>query len=99
MMKKNATLIFVLMIATSVFSQRLYDNGPIIVDNTNYSLGASKWNKNNLTYYIYNSSNHLTSSERETAIQNAFQTWSNNSTLSFTQLSSPDNADIKIKWV
>lgn len=96
-MKIISTLLL-LLLTLNIFGQRPYDNGPIIIDNTRYTLGNSKWNKYNLTYYIYNSSNHLTYSERETAIQNAFQTWSSCSRFSFTQLTSPENADITIKW-
>jgi hypothetical protein len=59
---------------------------------------GSKWNKTNLTYYIYNTSTHLTAAQRESAIQAAFNTWQNVSFLSFTQVSNPSDADIKLKW-
>jgi hypothetical protein len=61
------------------------------------TLGA-KWNKFALTYYIYNTSTHLTASQRQSIIQQAFQTWANVSPLSFTQVSSPSSADIIIRW-
>jgi hypothetical protein len=87
-----------LFITTSVHSQRLYDNGPLTGDG-NYVLAGAKWNSTTLKYYIYNTSSHLTASQRESAIQTAFNLWSNNSVLTFTQVTNPSQADIKIKWV
>jgi len=51
-----------------------------------------------LQYYIYNTSAHLTASERESAIKAAFKIWSDNSLLTFVQVSNPNQADLKIKW-
>lgn len=80
--------------------QRKIDNGAIYDEDLRlrYSLFPSKWNKTNLTYYIYNTSTHLTAAQRESAIQAAFNTWQNVSFLSFTQVSDPSDADIKLKW-
>ncbi|MDR0763148.1 MAG: matrixin family metalloprotease, partial [Bacteroidales bacterium] len=98
-MKKFLILSIVnLLVLTSVYSQRLYDNGPLTGDG-NYVLQGAKWNKTTLNYYIYNTSSHLTSSQRESAIQSAFKIWSDNSVLNFVQVSSPSQADLKIKWV
>jgi hypothetical protein len=79
------------------YSQRLYDNGPLTGDE-NYVLQGSKWNKTTLNYYIYNTSSHLTLTQRESAINDAFQLWSDNSVLTFIQVSNPNQADLKIKW-
>jgi hypothetical protein len=43
-----------------------------IGENSRYSMTTSKWNKPILGYYIYNSSSHLTFTERENAIRAAF---------------------------
>ena len=51
-----------------------------------------------MKYYIYNSSSHLTTTERENAIRSAFALWGDKSTLSFIQVYNPNQADIKIKW-
>ena len=58
----------------NLYSQQYYDNGPIIEnrENSRYSITTSKWNKPILGYYIYNSSSHLTFTERENAIRAAF---------------------------
>ena len=97
-MKRFILLFFLSTIAIfKVYSQRLYDNGPLTGDN-NYVLQGSKWNKTTLKYYIYNSSSHLTTTERENAIRSAFALWSDKSTLSFIQVYNPNQADIKIKW-
>ena len=85
------------MMLNVIFSQRLYDNGPLTGDG-DYVLQGSKWNKTTLTYYIYNSSSHLTAAQRESAIQAAFKLWSDNSVLNFIQVSTPNQADLKLKW-
>jgi hypothetical protein len=90
-------LILGIVVSHQTYSQRLYDNGPLTGDGY-YVLPGAKWNKTNLTYYIYNTSSHLTSSQRGTAIQQAFNVWANNSILTFTQVSTPSLADLKIKW-
>jgi predicted Zn-dependent protease len=80
--------------------QQKIDNGIIYDEDLilRFGLLGSKWNKTNLTYYIYNTSTHLTAAQRESVIQTAFNTWQNVSFLSFTQVSNPSNADIKLKW-
>ncbi len=90
-------LIFNVVVLNMANAQRLYDNGPLTGDG-NYVIRGAKWNKTNLTYYIYNSSSHLTFSEREYAIQEAFKLWSNHSLLRFTQVSTPIQADLKLRW-
>jgi hypothetical protein len=97
-MKKNLILFIVnLFVSSSVYSQRLYDNGPLTGDG-NYVLQGAKWNKTTLNYYIYNTSSHLTSIQREFAIAEAFKIWSDNSVLNFVKVSNPNQADLKIKW-
>jgi predicted Zn-dependent protease len=102
-MKKLAFIIIALFMATAGYTQVIYnDNWPLPGTDDmqlEYGLIGSKWNKTALKYYIYNTSAHLTAAQRETIIQTAFQRWSAVSALSFTQVSSPSSADIKIKWV
>jgi hypothetical protein len=85
-----------LVLSNLGYAQRLYDNGPF--GDENYVLQGAKWNKTTLNYYIYNTSSHLTATQRESAITEAFQLWSDNSVLSFIQVSNPNQADLKIKW-
>lgn len=56
------------------------------------------WGKTNLYYYISNKSNDLTSSQCQTAIQNAFNTWTQNSRFTFIQTNNLSQADIKLSW-
>ncbi|MDR1197754.1 MAG: matrixin family metalloprotease [Prevotellaceae bacterium] len=97
-MKKILILFIVnLFVSSSVYSQRLYDNGALTGDG-NYILQGGKWNKSTLNYYIYNTSSHLTSTQRELAITEAFKLWSDNSVLNFVKVSNSSQADLKIKW-
>lgn len=93
-------LITSFFVTYNIVAQQIIDYGPIIDYGSmgRYSLQGAKWNKLSLTYYIYNTSAHLTSSERENAIRNAFNTWQSVSLLSFTQVYSPELADIIVKW-
>lgn len=97
-MKRFLLLLISATAYCNCFSQQLYDNGPIIDLNFNYSLQGAKWNTTSLYYYIDNTSNHLTYTERENAIVNAFNTWAANSVLTFTQVSSVNDADIKVMF-
>lgn len=52
----------------------------------------------NIYYYIRNASNDLTSSQCQTAIQNAFNTWAQYSRFTFIQTYSLSQADIELSW-
>jgi predicted Zn-dependent protease len=100
-MKKILLSLLMMLAFLGSYSQILFDDGPLLdPDSTNlrYSLFDSKWDKYDLTYYINNVSNHLTAELRHAIIQQAFQTWQNASKLTFTEVSSPSLADIKISW-
>lgn len=96
MMKRILFTFLVLNSCICAYSQILYDSGPIVINPTRDS--DIKWNKDTLTFYIYNYSFHLTYSEREDAINNAFNTWSRNTSLVFIEESNPNAADLKISW-
>lgn len=75
------------------FDEKIYPEG----------LGRSEytpvyWDKYNLYYYIHNTSNSLTSSQCQTAIQNAFETWSRYSNFIFTRSYILSLADIELSW-
>jgi hypothetical protein len=100
-MKKLVTL-FLLSIAMYSHSQVLIDNGPLSDPNVQlacYTLSGAKWNTLSLKYYLNNSSNHLTVTQRQNIIQQAFLAWETVSALSFTQVFNESSADLKIKWV
>jgi hypothetical protein len=101
---KKILLCFVLLVSSVIcsYSQILIDEGPIVDPNfihLRYSLSGTSWSSLSLKYYIYNTSDHLTSGQRENIIQTAFQTWAAVSALSFTQVFDPSQAQLKIKWV
>lgn len=96
-MKKVLITLAVSFMYLSSYSQYLIDNGAL-TDGIDYVLEGSVWNKTTLTYYIENTSTHLSATVCEQAIDNAFYTWQSYSTLSFTRVYSSD-ADIKVKWV
>ena len=57
------------------------------------------WDKYNLYYYIHNYASHnLTSTQCETAIQSAFNKWSEYSKFTFTRTYNQSQADIELKW-
>lgn len=95
---KHIIFLFSLFIITfgNSYSQNLIDYGGLT--GNRYYLGESKWNNTVLRYYIFNSATHLTYYERESAIQNAFNTWSSMSIIQFIQVNTPEDADLLIKW-
>ena len=89
-MKRIFFVFIMFFIATAYgYSQILIDNGPLTGD-SKYNVCDSKWNKNVLYYYIYNTSNHLTYYEREQTIQNVFEQWEQYTTLTFVQVNNPN---------
>lgn len=64
-----------------------------------YSYTSYHWNKYNLSYYIYNTSSHLTSQERKNAIETALNKWSLYTSFTFVETTVPTNADIVFMWV
>jgi hypothetical protein len=100
-MKTKLIFLTLLLSVTHSYSQILIDNGPLIDPNLShlkYVPSGAKWNKTALTYYIDNTSAHLTATQRQNILQQAFQTWDAVSSLSFTQVSNASSADLKIKW-
>ena len=100
-MKPFLFLLFVVFSVLQLNAQIYYDEGPLYDTDDAYedfTLIGAKWGKTSLTYYINNTSNSLTNIQRENAITSAFNTWSSNSVLTFTQVSSVDDADLIISW-
>jgi hypothetical protein len=60
---------------------------------------VSYWTKYNLNYYIHNYASHgLTSTQCQTAIQNAFNTWSQYTDFTFTRTYNLSQADIELSF-
>jgi hypothetical protein len=100
-MKKYILILALLGLSVSSYTQVLIDNGPLTDPNIilpQYSLSTAKWHKFSFTYYINNNSTHLTASQRSSIISAAFQTWAAAACFTFTEVSSPTNADFKLSW-
>lgn len=63
-----------------------------------YNVHGHKWNKKQITYCICNASSKLTSSQQRTAIQNAFSMWNGAAGITFSEVSDPVKADVKLRW-
>ena len=99
-MKKTLTFLLLLVLYTSnMFSQGLRYNDIIYPnDGTKGNTSIVYWDKSNLNYYIHNNASTLTYSQCLTAIQNAFNTWSQYSDFTFTQTYNQSQADIELSW-
>lgn len=81
---------------SSLYSQELQSDDAISPEGGTGNRGP--WNYFNLKYYIHNYASSLTSSECETAIQNAFNTWSQYTIFTFTRTYDSSQADIALMW-
>ena len=81
---------------SSLYSQELQSDDAISPEGGTGTRGL--WNYFNLKYYIHNYASSLTSSECETAIQNAFNTWSQYTIFTFTRTYDSSQADIALMW-
>ena len=86
-MKKFFVIIILALCASNLFAQKELYNDIIYPDGgTKGNRSVTYWSKYNLYYYIHNSaSNNLTSTQCQTAIQNAFNKWAQFSRFTFTQ--------------
>ncbi len=98
-MKYISFAIAFLLLSVKSFSQELvYDYGFDESNNLKYVVNDSRWDKTHLKYYIENTSSHLTASQREHAIKTALTRWSFVSNMTFEQVYSAANADLKFGW-
>lgn len=98
-MKKTIFTFLLLFVSYYSFSQKLiYDHGFEGSQDLRYELFGTQWNTTHLKYYIDNTSAHLTAVERENAIKKALERWSLVSNLTFEQVYSSYNADLKYRW-
>lgn len=96
-MKKLSLILLLLALCTSsLYSQELQSDDAISPEGGTGNRGP--WNYFNLKYYIHNYASSLTSSECETAIQNAFNTWSQYTIFTFTRTYDSSQADIALMW-
>ena len=96
-MKKLSLILLLLALCTnSLYSQELQSDDTISLEGGMGNRGP--WGYYNLKYYIHNYASSLTSSECETAIQNAFSTWSQYTVFTFTRTYNLSQADIALMW-
>lgn len=96
-MKKLSLILLLLALCTSsLYSQELQSDDSLSSEGGIGNRG--QWNYFNLKYYIHNYAASLTSSECETAIQNAFSTWSQYTLFTFTRTYNSSQADIALMW-
>ncbi len=93
--------IFVLIISFSlstIYSQTYYDNLPEADEKSDYTLRYMTFPHTNIKYYFNNFSNDLSSASQRTAIKNAFNYWCPYTALTFTEVFTAQEADIKLYW-
>ena len=105
-MKKLFILELLLCLCFSnLFAQHHIVEDKVLIDDKVYPEGSNRdgyspvlWEKTNLYYYIGNFSNDLSSTQCQTAVQNAFNTWAQYSKFTFTQTYNLSQADIHLSW-
>ncbi|HMZ06886.1 MAG TPA: matrixin family metalloprotease [Anaerolineales bacterium] len=75
-----------------------YDSLPNASDNTAEFRALSKWGKTNITYYFINGTQKIAGDEERIIVQQAFGLWAAETSLTFTEVSSANEADIVIGW-
>lgn len=98
-MKKIFIILFLAYWTNNLFAQNVPYNDIVYLDgDTKGGTDINCWHKTNLYYYFKNYNCNLTSSQCQTAIQSAFNTWSQYSNFTFTQTYDLSLADISLSW-
>lgn len=94
-MKKLYCILLFIVVALCANAQILFDNYPSGVQ-TRSSFNGGKWPYKNLKYYFENGPRSLDKATAHDAVREAFNMWEERSTLTFTEVSSYNNADIRV---
>lgn len=100
-MKKFCIILLLELCVCNLYSQeQRYDKFRCPVGETKGNMLFGYWDKFNLYYYIHNypTNSSLTNAECDTAIQSAFNKWSEYSKFTFTRTYDISQADIELKW-
>ena len=98
-MKQHCIILLLSLCTSNLFAQGELLNDIVYPDGgTKGTASVTYWNKYNLYYYIHNYGGSLSPTQCETAIQSAFNTWSQYSNFTFTQTSNLSQADIELSW-
>lgn len=75
-----------------------YDSLPDADDNTAEFRALSKWGKTDITYYFINGTQKISSDVEQQLVREAFALWAAETSLTFTEVFSANDADIVIGW-
>lgn len=92
------SLLLALLLPFTIAAQNLSQNEKEKILNR-YEYTHYHWNKSNLSYYIYNTSSHMTATARKNAIETALNIWKNYTTFTFEETTNISDADILFAWV
>lgn len=75
-----------------------YDNHPDANGAAVEFRALSQWGKTNITYYFINGTQKISGNDEQAIIREAFSLWAAASSLTFTETTSRQDADIVIGW-
>lgn len=102
-MKKLFALLVFMCTTLSAFSQRLIDDGPIIIKrqaeiNPDYVIQGNSWDHRILTYWFSNGTEDILGNDERTALHTALDIWQNQTDIRFLEVCDSINADIIFMW-
>lgn len=92
------SLLLALLLPFTIAAQNLSQNEKEKILNR-YEYTPYHWNKSNLSYYIYNTSSHMTATARKNAIESALYLWEIYTSFTFEETTNISDADILFAWV
>lgn len=91
--------LFIIFFFKSVHAQYGNCNSPNPCDNlSDYTISGQKWNKNHLKYFFINGTDDIAGDGEKSAFEEAFRIWSSVTPLTFEEVYSSSEADIKIRF-
>lgn len=84
--------------STSVGTGYRYDNHQSADGNSSEFRALSKWGKTHITYYFINSTEKIFGDREHDLVTQAFALWAKQTSLTFTETTSRQEADIVIGW-
>lgn len=82
----------------SIGTSYRYDNHPDADDTSAEYRALSKWGKTDITYFFINGTQKISSTDEHELVRQAFALWAAETSLTFTETSSRQDADILIGW-
>ena len=102
-MKKYFIFLTLLFLSTSVYTQILIDDGPIIINKKtsiapDYAIQGNSWNHRILTYWFSNGTADIAGTGERTAVQTAMELWQNQIDIRFLEVCDSVHADLIFRW-